>query len=280
MPTRSSDDARYAKLTSVPGVEVLGARFLSHRFGPHTHETWAIGAVVKGAQDNAARDGVHQIVAAGELTGIPPGEAHAGKLVGATACEYAMVYVPDALLRQEFRNLGSAHPNLTMNAMVDNRLANRLSSFVRLALHDDAPPLSVQGEWAGLLDGLAERYGGVRRDPTPPPSGRGGLKRAREFLEDHWSQSVTLEQLAGEAQMSATYFCRQFSRAHGLSPHRYQVVLRVNRAKELLVRGATIAEVAAATGFADQSHLGRHLKSCLGVTPGAIADAAHRARTF
>ena len=279
-PLPPGEAARFARVTSLPGVEVLGARFLKHRFAPHTHDTWAIGAVLNGAQDNAARDGIHQIVASGELTAIPPGEPHAGRLAGTAECEYAMIYVPDRLLRDDTREMGAVHLNLKVDALADDGLARRLASFVRLALNSGASDLLVQGEWVSLIDALTKRYGEAKVGPFERMTGGGGVNRARAFLEDHWSQAVTLEDLAREAQMSPTYFCRQFSRTHGLSPHRYQVVLRVNRAKDLLACGARIADVAALTGFSDQSHLGRHLKSCLGVTPGEIASTSSRARTF
>jgi AraC-like DNA-binding protein len=47
-------------------------------------------------------------------------------------------------------------------------------------------------------------------------------------------------------------------------------VLRLRKAKAMLIYGASISEVAFNTGFADQSHLGRHFKSMFGMTPGAV----------
>ncbi|RYG53855.1 AraC family transcriptional regulator, partial [bacterium] len=57
----------------------------------------------------------------------------------------------------------------------------------------------------------------------------------------------------------------------GQTPHQFVMSLRVDRARELLVAGRhTPTDVAAMTGFADQSHLTRHLRRQLGVTPGAL----------
>ena len=89
--------ARYREVTCLPGVEVLDARFSSHRFSPHSHEHWSIGAVLSGAKDNAAGP-ARNIVQAGELTVLCPNQAHAGKVAGEDPCHYVMVYVaPEAM---------------------------------------------------------------------------------------------------------------------------------------------------------------------------------------
>lgn len=64
---------------------------------------------------------------------------------------------------------------------------------------------------------------------------------------------------------------RAFRGATGLPPHAYQRQLRINRAQALLRRGESPAAVAAATGFADQSHLTRTFRNALGITPAAYA---------
>ena len=53
-----------------------------------------------------------------------------------------------------------------------------------------------------------------------------------------------------------------------MPPHAFQTQVRVARAKALLLRGWPISQAAAHTGFADQSHLTRHFKRLVGVTPG------------
>ena len=61
---------------------------------------------------------------------------------------------------------------------------------------------------------------------------------------------------------------RVFRKVLGLPPHAYLVQVRITQAKKLLASGMAIAEVAAETGFSDQSHLHRHFKRIVGVTPG------------
>jgi AraC family transcriptional regulator len=68
--------------------------------------------------------------------------------------------------------------------------------------------------------------------------------------------------------LSPYHFSRQFKRSTGLSPHQYVVRKRVERAKELLINtDLTLYEVAISVGFVDQSHLAKHTKRLLGVSP-------------
>jgi AraC family transcriptional regulator len=94
------------------------------------------------------------------------------------------------------------------------------------------------------------------------------LHRVHEFIGDFLAADVGLDELANLTGLSAASFAKQFKISTGLPPHQYLILRRVERAKELL-RGKvlTVAEVSQAVGFFDQSHLIRHFKHWVGVTP-------------
>ena len=92
-----------------------------------------------------------------------------------------------------------------------------------------------------------------------------------EYIQNHLDQNLGLKELAFLLHMSPHYFCQLFKQSMGMTPHQYVIQTRVNRAKELLLTGKySIAQVALMVGFANQSHLNRHFKKLLGVTPGKI----------
>lgn len=78
----------------------------------------------------------------------------------------------------------------------------------------------------------------------------------------------TVSQAAQQAGMSREGFSRRFRRQHGMPPHAFWLLEKLNDARRLLRSGEAIAAVAAETGFADQSHLGRCFRRAFGVTPG------------
>ena len=80
---------------------------------------------------------------------------------------------------------------------------------------------------------------------------------------------------AREAGLSRYQLVRQFAQATGLTPHAYLVQRRLHHARRLMRAGTPLAEVAAASGFADQSHLTRLFARSFGTTPHAYLRA-HR----
>ena len=94
------------------------------------------------------------------------------------------------------------------------------------------------------------------------------LKQVTDYINEYLNQDLSLNELAAMVQMSPTYFGSLFKQATGLAPHQYVVHQRVNRAKTMLLNShLPIAEIATETGFADQSHLTRHMRRLLGVRP-------------
>lgn len=110
--------------------------------------------------------------------------------------------------------------------------------------------------------------------PTPERGlPRYRLRRVMEYVEAYLDRDLALAELAAIAQLSPNYFTRLFKQSTGLTPHQYVIQQRVERAKRLLHEGkSTIADVALSVGFAHQSHLNRHFKRWVGVTPKAFIN--------
>jgi AraC family transcriptional regulator len=122
---------------------------------------------------------------------------------------------------------------------------------------------------------LSPRQPARRRDGTLP---RARLRAVFEYVEEHLEAGPTLEQLAAVAHLSPYYFARQFKRSTGLPPHQYVIARRIERAQQFLQGGdLSVGEVAARTGFSDQSQFTHHFKRLVGVTPGQFRTRARTA---
>jgi transcriptional regulator of acetoin/glycerol metabolism len=94
------------------------------------------------------------------------------------------------------------------------------------------------------------------------------VRRVKEHVEAHLSESVDLAQMAGVTGLSVFHFAREFRHATGVTPHYYLTRKRVERAQELLAHsGLHLSDIAVAVGFFDQSHMARHFRQILGTTP-------------
>jgi AraC family transcriptional regulator len=102
--------------------------------------------------------------------------------------------------------------------------------------------------------------------------GKEVLARLRDYVVAHLDEPIEVAALASMAGRSPFHFTRVFARSVGVTPYRYVVHLRLQRAVELLREGKSgLAEIAAATGFADQSHLSRWVRRVYGVSPSQFA---------
>ena len=115
------------------------------------------------------------------------------------------------------------------------------------------------------------RHAARDEEPMRKPSGLSArrLRAVLRYIREHLHATLTLRDLAAVAHLSPYHFARRFKESTGLSPHRYIIARRIERAKELL-RGEeelTLAQVAARAGFWDQGHFTRHFKRLVGVTP-------------
>ena len=97
------------------------------------------------------------------------------------------------------------------------------------------------------------------------------LRRVEEFIDLNLNQNIDLETLAATAGLSLHHFARAFRRSAHLPPHAYVLQKRIDLARDLLFRtDRPLADIALATGFADQSHFARQFRQSNGVSPSAF----------
>ncbi len=123
---------------------------------------------------------------------------------------------------------------------------------------------------------LIREYCHVPASKPPPAAPPAAVLKVVEVMRARLHESLTIEELADAAGLSRFHFARLFKTATGHPPHEYLVRLRVDRAQELIAqrgRDWTLSAIAKDCGFVDQSHMARHFKRVLGLTPRAFAEA-------
>jgi AraC family transcriptional regulator len=112
--------------------------------------------------------------------------------------------------------------------------------------------------------------------PKPSALSRRKLTTVIDYIMENLAGTPTLQQMAASVHLSPYHFTRAFKAATGLAPHQFLITRRVERAQALLNRRepSSLAEVAIAAGFSDQSQLTFHFKRLIGVTPGEFSRAA------
>jgi AraC-like DNA-binding protein len=216
-----------------------------------------VGVVESGAM-RARRGGRRYDAGPGDLCVWDPSAPHRG--AGAWTARLMVLEEPGPLAGREF-------PRPIVR---DARLAARFAATHEALCGGEATPLERD---VVLAECLAELAGLV---PAPELRDDPALRRAREYLLADLAAHPTLDELAAAVGVGKYRLIRLFRGAEGMPPHRYLLAQRIRRARRLLETGHPIAEVAAATGFSDQSHLHRQFRRALDLTPGQYAARFRR----
>ena len=271
-PTFAGDVARFWRVPAYGGLDCLRATFRRHAYARHTHETFAVAAILDGCETFFHR-GAQHYAGPGSIAVVGPEELHDGEPHGG-GFEYRTFY-PSADLLQEIAEevtgrCLSGPPRFASSVIDDPDLAGDLARLHACLCLDstDTPLIERDSRLVAFLAKLVSRWAGF--EPAPD-RGRetAGIARARAYLEARFAEDVDLPALARVAGLSRTHLIRAFRRETGLTPHAYLVDRRFRAAGRLLERGEAPATVAAECGFFDQSHLNRVFKARMGVTPGA-----------
>jgi AraC-like DNA-binding protein len=237
------------------------------RRAPHLHDAFEIGVVESGVQRIRFRGSLFD-VGSGALVVIPPGEVHA-QIPATDAVRYRSFF-PDAAALADASNACATAPRFRSLVLEDGGLARRISRLHKL-LETRGSLLRRQTAAVEAATLLMSRHAGIGLPRLGAQDARVAL--VRERLDAAVGDNVQLSELSTLTGLPGYTLVRAFVRGTGMPPHQYHLQVRINAAKRLLARGEPASGVAAATGFVDQSHLTRHFRRVVGMTPGAWTAA-------
>lgn len=269
-----SESARYWPHAAVPGVDLLRARYVTHRYARHAHETYTLALIEDGVEE-FRHDGVLLRAPKGSVALLNPEVVHTGHAGVPEGWAYRVLYPAVSVVAGIAAEMGASPgtPHFPQTIVADPRSARLIRAAHRAAEHGDQLAASslLHAALAGLLRAHAR--------PAPPDTrslrdgGGRTVRAARDLLHERMAAPPALAELAGAAGVGPFALLRAFRAETGMPPHAYLNQLRVRQARVLLDAGVAPAEAAARTGFADQAHLTRHFKRVVGVPPGAFQRA-------
>lgn len=253
------------------GVEVFTARFsTTQRFSRHFHRRYGIGVMEMG--------GMHFHFLGRDFTAVPgsvhlttPGEMHDGHAAMDAGWAYRMLYldpqvVEDAASQAAGRPM--ATPDFATGVIHDPELAARVRACHLLLDNARAPRLAQQTALVEMLAQWISRHADRRTSPPHTGEEPRGVTLARNYMDAHYAEDISLDALARLANLSPFHFVRVFRRTVGAPPHTYLLNARLRAARGLLATDMRLADIAQETGFTDQAHLTNAFKRFTGITPG------------
>ena len=201
---------------------------------------------------------------------LPPHVVHDGRPATADGYRKRVIYIEPAVIGEAFIGAAVDRP-----ALPDPGLREAVSALDEaLGCIDDG--LEAETRLHLVAERIRARWG-CRRDRgagSGPVAVDVAVEAFRAYLDEHLFEPVTMAAAAETLGVGPTHLARGFKATFGIAPHAYVVTRRLEVARDRILAGQPLADVASEVGFFDQAHLTRRFKRFLGVTPGRFPSGA------
>ncbi|MBU3085175.1 AraC family transcriptional regulator [Acinetobacter seifertii] len=236
----------------------------------HSHPTFSIGAVDEGNSIFQSSFGTVQEISAGTLVIVPAHIEHSCNPKPNEAWSYQMLHLDIMWLSQlysEFQQQGfDLHlPQHKPLIIRDENFYKAFSEMNDVLFDEQKLILEKEQSLLDCLMGLLLPHFILEEIQKPQ-------YLYKDFLDlvdviNSSASFISLEELAQQVGLSRYAIIRLFKANVGLTPHAFQINLKINQARELLKQGISLVELAVNLGFSDQSHFHKAFKAHTGVTP-------------
>ena len=266
--TEHKEWSRYYHGPELRGIEALHAHFIGHRYSRHAHDYFVIALVEHGAASYWYRGSQH-LASAGQVLILNPDEPHTGDPAPPDGYVYRVLYPRTEYLDRVAADAGTSRSVgfFKEGSLQDKWLTALLSTFHQ-RLAQQAPAVECESLLLNALAHLITQHADPKLTPRFVGRENPAVKTARDYMETHFANDVSLSKLAQLVSLSPYYFAHAFERETGLPPHAYLETVRIRKVREFLDRGQTVVAAALSAGYVDQSHLTHRFKRFLGITPG------------
>ncbi len=257
---------RFVINQDTPWVEIRHTEENDQHYKKHFHSELFIAAVLRGST-RVEIQGVEYRAGKGSLVTLGPQVVHRCTPT-INAHSYVVAYIDAPWCRALQHDLfGAAAPLSLPQPPVFND-SGMFAAFLELAelLEADGCTLEKSEKLTQFVAELLQRGNGGSAQPLPAQPRM--IAAVKKELARSLADNITLQEIAGRLGYNPYYLLRSFKKSCAITPHEYRLNLRVEKARQLLRAGMPPADVAAETGFVDQSHLHRTFRQFAAATPG------------
>lgn len=251
------DSRMTASCTITPITEFGGERRtyegVAQPFAAHSHDYYVIGTIRKGKR-TLNLNGSNLVIEQNDMIIFNPGDAHSCSQV----CDNSLSYDSLTLSKEFFEGATLRFPNVSDN-IARISFERALTCLDEKRIDEAADELAKIGS---LLEVSPTRFREVSTH-------EGLASKLFASFKRHLANPIKVCEFAKSEGISPYSLIRAYKRKFSITPTQHLLSLRFEAARELLTKGASVADTAIELGFADQSHLTRVFKQRLGITPAA-----------
>ena len=247
-------------------VEAYHFQGIMQKFPNHFHEYYVIGFIEKGQRFLSCKNKEY-IIEPGDLLLFNPHDNHTCEQIDGKTLDYRCINIqPENMSKAIFEITGKEHlPYFTPQVVFHSELVAVLRELHQMIIEEEKD-FRKEEIYFFLLEQLVEEYT-EQQVPADRTEQSMEVKAICEFLEEHYMENITLDDLCKLTGLSKYYLLRSFTKQKGISPYSYLETIRIDKAKKMLEQGLPPMEAALQTGFVDQSHFSNFFKKFIGLTP-------------
>lgn len=259
-------EVRTAKYDAELRLEAYHFQGIMQKFPNHFHEYYVIGFIEEGQRVLFCKNKEYTIEP-GDLLLFNPRDNHLCEQIDGKTLDYRCINIqPEIMSKTVFEITGKEYlPYFIPQVVFHSELVSVLRKLHQVMMEKEKD-FRKEEIFFFLLEQLIEEY--TEHDmPTKNAEQSTEAKAICEFLENHYMENITLDDLCKLTGLSKYYLLRSFTKQKGISPYSYLETIRIDNAKKMLEQGILPLDVALQTGFTDQSHFSNFFKKFIGLTP-------------
>lgn len=273
----ANQTTKFWLLPQFDGLELFRAKAIRYHYARHYHSSYSIGVIEAGVGGNYYQGSTY-LASPKSIVLMNPEEAHTGFSAEGLPLTYRMLYPSVDCVQKIASELQMSGPYFRNAVVQDDGLAKRILSLHAL-LEQSQDQLAQQTLFVEVLSAILNRYTSIKTNLAHCSQEHRAVQLMKDYFHDNLQSNISLEQLVALTNLNRSYLIRVFRQAVGMPPYTYLNQIRVEKSKQFLRQGMSIAETAIAVGMTDQSHLNRHFKRIVGITPGQYRNMSTSFKT-
>lgn len=247
-------------------VEAYRFEGIIQPFPNHFHEHYVLGLMEDGKRHLLWKHTEFE-VGQGNMILFNPKENHECSSIGNIPMYFRGLNIPCATMEEIMQEITGERflPTFHETVITNEEVAGYFYELHQM-LMEGSKEFAKEENLLFLLATIIDTYSSCAK--LQPPRICEGSTLACAYMEEHYGEAISLEELCKVSKLSKSTLLRAFTKEFGVTPYRYLENIRINKAKRLLEEGMTPIEAAFQTGFCDQSHFNRFFTRFIGISPG------------
>lgn len=239
-------------------------------FPEHLHDYYVIGYVEQGERKFNCKGNIYSL-SKGSILLLNPNENHSCSEHCGEGLTYKSLNISTKTMLDLTREImGKDYVVEFFKSVIIDENLGFIFNNVHNMIMENCEEFAKEEQFIFMMSEMIEKYSRYFKSPINEYEIE--IKKVCDFIEENYSDKVTLDMLCEISELSKSTLIRVFTKTMEITPYKYLENVRINKAKKLIENGIAPIEAAISTGFSDQSHFNKYFTRFIGITPGGYRE--------